>query len=155
MHLYLHIRECVENYGSVYGFWLFSFERFNGLLGSFHMNNQQVEVQLMRRFLTMSALDDLQYQMRLDIQNFFHSLCSKARRSSLAEVEMTKLLSWSKATSGPLVPNWSVWTDLNKIKLPSRCRLCCFVINVIEQLQSTYCKLYPALDFHSAYLISI
>ena len=25
MHLYLHTGECIENYGSVYGFWLFKF----------------------------------------------------------------------------------------------------------------------------------
>ena len=30
-HLHLHLKECVENYGCVYGFWLFSFERYNGL----------------------------------------------------------------------------------------------------------------------------
>lgn len=35
MHLHLHLKDCIENYGSVYGFWLFSFERYNGLLGSF------------------------------------------------------------------------------------------------------------------------
>lgn len=154
MHLHLHIRECVENYGSVSGFWLFSFERYNGLLGSFHTNNREVEVQLMRRFLTMSALDDLQYQMPLDFQDFFNSLCSEARLSSLTEEETTKSLSWSKATSGPLVPNCSVWTDLSKITLPSRYHLCCFDNDEIEQLRSTYCKLYPALDLRSAYLNS-
>ena len=62
MHFHLHIKECVENYGSMYGFWLFSFERYDGILGSFHAaNNREVDVQLMRRFLTMSALDDLKY----------------------------------------------------------------------------------------------
>ena len=39
MHLHLHIKECVENYGCVHGFSLFSFERYNGLLGSFPTNN--------------------------------------------------------------------------------------------------------------------
>ena len=32
MHLHIHLRECVENYGSIYGFWLFSFERYNDIL---------------------------------------------------------------------------------------------------------------------------
>ena len=27
MHLHIHLTECVENYGSICGFWLFSFER--------------------------------------------------------------------------------------------------------------------------------
>ena len=156
MHLHLHIRECVENYGSVYGFWLFGFERYNGLLGSFHTNNREVEVQLMRRFLTMSALDDLQYSMPLDFQDFFHPLCSEARQTNLTEgvVETTKSLSWSKAMSGSLVPNCSVWTDLSMIKLPSRYRLSCFDSDEVVQLRRTYSKLYPSLDLRSAYLNS-
>lgn len=38
LHLHLHLKEYVENYGSIYGFWLFSFERYNGMLGSYHTN---------------------------------------------------------------------------------------------------------------------
>jgi len=33
-------------------FWLFSFERFNGVLGRLPNNNRSVEVQMMRRFLS-------------------------------------------------------------------------------------------------------
>ena len=140
MHLHLHIRECVENYGSVYGFWLFGFERrYNSLLGSFHTNNREVEVQLVRRFLTMSALDDQQFSMPLDFQDFFHPLCSEVRQTNQAEgvVETSKSLSWSKAMSGPLESNCNVWTDLSMIKLPSRYRLCCFDSGEIHQLPRT------------------
>ena len=58
MHLHLHLKDCTENYGSVYGFLLFSFECYNSLLGSFSTNNHDIEVQLMRKFLSMSSLDD-------------------------------------------------------------------------------------------------
>ena len=47
MHLHLHLKECVENYGSIYGFWRFSFERYNGILGSYHKNSKTVEIQIM------------------------------------------------------------------------------------------------------------
>ncbi len=40
MHLHGHIAECIEDYGSVYGFWLFSYERYNGILGSFPTNKR-------------------------------------------------------------------------------------------------------------------
>lgn len=155
MHLHLHIRECVENYVSVYGFWLFSFERYNGLLGSFHTNNREIEVQLMSRFLTMSALDDMQYSMPSYFQDSFEPLCNAARHTNqLSEglVEPSQSLSWTKAMSGPLVPNCSVWTDLSMIQLPSRYRLCSFDIDEIAQLRSTYSKLYPATDLSSGYL---
>lgn len=56
MHLHLHLKECVENYGSIYGFWLFSFEPYNGMLGSHHINYKTVEIQIMRKFMTSSSL---------------------------------------------------------------------------------------------------
>lgn len=63
MHLHLHLRECVENYGSIYGFWLFSFERYNGILGSYHTNNKTVEIQIMRKFMTSGTLANMQYSL--------------------------------------------------------------------------------------------
>ena len=35
MHISLHLKI----YGSAYGFWYFSFERFNGIFGKFHINS--------------------------------------------------------------------------------------------------------------------
>ena len=157
MHLHLHIRECVENYGSVYGFWLFSFERYNGLLGSFHTNNREIEVQLMRRFLTMSALDDVQYSMPVDFQESFEPLCDATRQTNqLCEgtVEPSVSLSWTKAMSGPLPPSCNVWTDFTMVKLPTRYRLCSFDIDETAQLRSTYSLLYPANDLSTSYLNS-
>ena len=36
---------------SVYGFWCFSYERYNGILGSFPTNEKNIVSQLMRRFI--------------------------------------------------------------------------------------------------------
>ena len=35
IHLSLHIAECCKDYGPLYSFWCYSFERMNGLLGKF------------------------------------------------------------------------------------------------------------------------
>lgn len=51
MHLHGHLKECLMDYGPVYSFWLFSFERYNGILGSLPTNKRIIEKQLMRRFL--------------------------------------------------------------------------------------------------------
>lgn len=51
MHLHVHIKECILDYGPVYGFWLYSFERFNGLLGNYDTNQKSIEIQVMRKFL--------------------------------------------------------------------------------------------------------
>ncbi len=46
-----HLKECLKDYGPVYSFWLFSFERYNRILGSLPSNKRTIEKQLMRRFL--------------------------------------------------------------------------------------------------------
>ncbi len=51
MHLDVHLADCVLDYGPIYSFWLFSFERYNGILGKFHNNNKSIKMQVMRKFL--------------------------------------------------------------------------------------------------------
>ena len=51
MHMHLHLEECIINYGPVYAFWAFSFERYNGKLGSYHTNNRSLTITMMRKFL--------------------------------------------------------------------------------------------------------
>ena len=55
MHLHGHIKECIEDFGPVYSFWCFSFERLNGILGSYHTNNRTISVQIIKRFLEYEA----------------------------------------------------------------------------------------------------
>ena len=51
MHLHGHLATCVRDFGPVYSFWCFAFERINGILGSYHTNNHLISVQLTNRFL--------------------------------------------------------------------------------------------------------
>ena len=48
IHLSLHIRQCCLDYGSPYTYWCYSFERMNGLLGSYPTSNRSIEPELMR-----------------------------------------------------------------------------------------------------------
>lgn len=61
MHLHGHLKECLLDYGPFHSFWCFSFERFNGILGSFHTNNRSIEIQLMRKFLMQAKVKDFNY----------------------------------------------------------------------------------------------
>ncbi|CAH3140662.1 unnamed protein product, partial [Pocillopora meandrina] len=61
MHLHGHLKECLLDYGPFHSFWCFSFERFNGILGSFHTNNRSIEIQLMRKFLSQTKVKDFEY----------------------------------------------------------------------------------------------
>ena len=51
LHLHCHLTECVKDFGPVYAFWLFAYERFNGIMGSYHTNSKNISVQLTERFL--------------------------------------------------------------------------------------------------------
>ena len=50
MHLACHLMDCLLDYGPVHGFWCFGFERFNGILGSFPNNHQNVSITIMKKF---------------------------------------------------------------------------------------------------------
>ena len=55
MHLQCHLKDCILDYGPLHGFWCFSFERYNGLLGDLPNNNRSIEVQVMKRFIRDNA----------------------------------------------------------------------------------------------------
>ena len=49
MHLHTHLVECILDFGPMHVFWLYPFERMNGILGSFNTNQRSVEIQLIRK----------------------------------------------------------------------------------------------------------
>ena len=60
MHLYLHLKDCLKDYGQAHSFWVYSFERYNGILRRYHSNNHSIEVQLMRKFLCETQIQSLE-----------------------------------------------------------------------------------------------
>lgn len=51
MHMHCHLASCIRQFGPIHGFWLFPFERYNGIMEGQPTNNRSIELQLMRRFL--------------------------------------------------------------------------------------------------------
>ena len=74
MHLHCHMAECVKDYGSVYGFWCFSYERYNGILGSFPTNKKKIASQLMRRFIYESYCHSKSRPQDLSTDSVFQHL---------------------------------------------------------------------------------
>lgn len=62
MHLHLHLKDSILDYGPVYAFWLFSYERYNGIMGSVPTNNRAIEVQLMKRFVCDQQLQNGEFE---------------------------------------------------------------------------------------------
>lgn len=50
IHFHCHLASCIREFGPIHSYWLFPFERYNGLLGNQPTNNRSIELQLMRRF---------------------------------------------------------------------------------------------------------
>ena len=48
--------ESFLDHGPPHAFWCFAFERYNGILGSYHTNTKSVESQFMKKFLTNQAM---------------------------------------------------------------------------------------------------
>ncbi|GBC21267.1 hypothetical protein GLOIN_2v1775288 [Rhizophagus irregularis DAOM 181602=DAOM 197198] len=57
IHLALHIPDCCRDYGPIYSFWLFLFERLNGYIGSYPNSNRQIEPELMKIVLKNTLVD--------------------------------------------------------------------------------------------------
>ena len=59
LHLHLHLKDTILDFGPSRAFWCFPFERYNGILGSYTTNNKKVEVQFMRKFITTQAVNEV------------------------------------------------------------------------------------------------
>ena len=81
MHLHLHLKQCFEDFGPAHSFWCFSFERYNGILGSYHTNKRSVEVQFMDKFCTGQSI----HALSIPPDEFFHSILPRC--TSLQQTE--------------------------------------------------------------------
>ena len=150
MHLHLHLKEIVLDYGPVYSFWCFSFERMNGILGDYFTNNQNIEVQFMKKFLmhqqalTLELPTEYDYLLKLcrekhtsgslhvGSSNYDDSITLR-RKLALPPVPLLKELDFSVQASsmGTLLPPIQT-----KFMLPE----------MIQQLSQVYTYLYREFD---------
>ena len=88
MHLHCHLHSVLLDHGPVFGFWLFSFERYNGQLGSTLTNNRSVEFQFMRDFLKECFLMPSTGNLPAIYQEEFTPIFDKCyeKRSSVSNV---------------------------------------------------------------------
>jgi hypothetical protein len=59
MHFQLHLVDCVRDFGPLHSFWLFSFERFNGLLGSYPNSGRSVQAEFMDNWMERCRFADV------------------------------------------------------------------------------------------------
>ena len=59
LHMACHLKDIILDYGPVYGFWCFSFERYNGILENMKKSWMCPEKQLLQKFLDLQLVSDL------------------------------------------------------------------------------------------------
>ena len=137
VHMHCHMRECILDYDPLHGFWLFAFERYNGLLGEYPHNNRSIELHLMNGFITekSSTCVPLPDQFKEELSPLIPQ--SKPCVGSLLESTSTvpiivPLLDWS-------FPNTS---HIRSFDLPSYFSRGVFRSHEIDAFNKLYSKLY-------------
>ena len=74
MHMHCHLKEVVLDFGPVYTFWLFAYERYNGILQHQPSSNRSIEIEVMRRFIEDN--DAYAFQSPVQFQDELSSVCS-------------------------------------------------------------------------------
>ncbi len=149
MHLHAHMKECVEDYGPLHGFWLFAFERFNGILGHQPNNNRSIETQLMSRFVR----DNHHISMPLpDQYDEFTNIFSHDRPvvGTLSDCH-NFVLPLSHVVVQD-IKDWSIHS-LPYVLLPPHSTRGTFSVAVCEELKKLYFKLYDTpIVVNSSYI---
>ena len=156
MHFSCHIRECVHDYGPLYGFWLFSFERYNGILGSIPNNNRSVELQFMNRFLRDSVLSSIPPPE--EFKKEFTSVFSTAHQNVGAVLDTINPSTQPQAAVGinNQQKNWTIDCSQMHISLPSCCSRALFNASEIVGLTELYSRLHStppsSIQINAAFL---
>ena len=156
LHLHLHLSNCCIDYGPCYSFWLFSFERYNGILSRFHTNHQSVEIQMMRKFMKnmniRSIAGDFE-NIPSDNHFFFDGLLTSDSSGTSNKTLFGQNLSSVKVNTLLLTSGTSVFPTLNYIedipvKLLSPFVLHGFDFDVVVHLTTSYKMFLPDVNEH-------
>lgn len=106
MHLHGHLKQCILDFGPVYAFWLYSFERFNGVMKNININHKTgFETTYMNAFVqAVHAQDYLRSFSFLSSASpaslLFSSLLSTWMGSNSQQVDS---FSYSRFLQGPIL----------------------------------------------------
>ncbi|RHZ57880.1 hypothetical protein Glove_382g57 [Diversispora epigaea] len=100
LHLSLHLSACSHDFGPLYTFWCFSFERMNGILGSLPNSHRQIEPELMRRLINDNRINEMIYTENntkgLEILNTRQSVGSLSEMDQFGHDEMRRFWMYSR-----------------------------------------------------------
>ncbi|RHZ88696.1 hypothetical protein Glove_21g152 [Diversispora epigaea] len=100
LHLSLHLSACSHDFGPLYAFWCFSFERMNGILGSLPNSHRQIEPELIRRLINDNRINKIIYiennTKSLEILNICQSVGSFSEMDQFGLDEIRRFWMYSR-----------------------------------------------------------
>ena len=138
LHMHLHIKDCLLDYGPSHALWCYSFERYNGMLGSYHTNRKSVESQIMRKFVNTQLLQSAKVLANSQLLLVLPSKHQPA--ATLAS------LSTNDETSLTMLPLNSISSFRNNgvVNLLPPFHEDIFSSDLLQNLQTMYTRLYPS-----------
>ena len=148
-HLHLHYSQCLKDYGPCYGYWLFSFERYNGILGKYHTNRKSIEAQLMQTFLNdmyaKSLSDDIDPLHQCVFKNLLSSKVASTFNETVFGQEQFSASNMLKFSEGPVIPSLK-YLDRSFIKLIPPYVIQKIENNSLQYLRESYQIFLPQVD---------
>ena len=139
LHLHLHLKECLLDYGPSHTFWCFSFERYNGMLGSFHTNRKTIETQIMKKFVYTQKLLSAKHKANSEFLLLFSFDQKFSNLTTESDHDIFDILNMS--VSPPLsIPSFQ---KTNVINLLPPFHEDIFVSELLNDLETFYTMLYP------------
>ena len=143
LHLHLHLKDCVLDYGPSHAFWCFSFERYNGLLGSFHTNKRSIEQQIMRKFVNAQHLRSEGNLADAQLLSLLPSSQQTAKPTlTTVSINDTDTLQILRLSSSPL-PSVQSFENRGIASLLPPLREDVFDSTMVKDLELLYTQLYP------------
>ena len=154
MHLHTHLLDCVLDYGPVYAFWLFRFEKYNGILGDYGTNQRAVGIQLMQKFTSNQFMKDL--PLLTAFEEIFKPLLNRlvSRQSGSLEDQSTtdqehislRVIQASRLSIGPVKKGhqWACTDFLKKCCGPFARD--CIDVDILPHLRKCYGAMFDGLE---------
>ena len=136
LHLHLHLKDIMLDFGPSHAFWCFPFERYNGILGSYSTNMKAIEVQFMRKFLTSQSVKSLSKFVDEELSSLLPNNTITSPAPLLADSVAIKLLNISNC------PVSSFSSIDNVVELLPPLHENVFSAELMEQLEIIYRQLY-------------
>ena len=148
MHLHTHLADCTLDYGPVYSFWLFSFERYNGTLGAYHTNNKSVEIQMMRMFLRDQNTCDIEFpeSYREQFEPLLSALQTEIITSAAATTMHGHLLGTIQLSEDLVNTQNPLWYSVECFQFGTRHVVASFDEDDLRIIADTYRTFFPTLS---------